>query len=673
MELPNNPTTSQIIDQSAKIGLSAMEYMLKLQSIEQKSELTSHIKSVNKGLTLLNKDWNPETAELVQDNLSTLKEYSEDSMYSESIQSTLLTNWEYGTTAYNLLEERERMVVDANQQVTSLYDQWSVLKRSEQSEAFTELLDKTSQNKVQVITNANDRAVGRISDDLKDLQDHLNAQNLAKKIDYDHEREGLQVNLNDMNAGHIKNIALDLGFEQQETVGGVETYQVPKDGYITEGGYKKAGEEYEQIVANLGAMSEGQLDILATENPRVMKAIVETVLGKRSATDIKDLGFGPDQADKVAELMDGHIKNIKAFNFQDKLSDWYKTAQTEIETGITELVELDSDVIKARLNGLSDEAILYLNEKAYGVPSGTDYSNINPVTQKNLDDFAGSIILDDEGRDELAKLVATSRATIRSLAIEIDKDGIETLSGSEPMGFQYVQALVNNDTASAEASLASYPSYFTEDKQIELMQFADTIGNSKDLLAKFTDVSGDMKTEALAIKSFQDRWREAGHILPSQAEIEMYQVSAKNATGAWDQELSMLTQLRRQSLALVKLNMPTALKETLPEVVMRAANNVAYNAKQLIGTEWWNDNLPQYQIMNKFKENYDSIPDRVQALAAMADYFTQSDGKGGYMPATTVDNIGDMTHDDAEGKLFLDLMVAYRTLKALDPSLTKIK
>ena len=674
MELPENPTSAQLLDQSVNFGLSAMEYILKMNSAEQKSGLTSNLKSVNKGLALLSKEWNPETAKLVQENLSTLKENADNPMYSEIVRSTLLDNWAYGNTAYDLLEEKEKMIADANQQVSSLYDEWSVLKRSEQSEAFTELLDTTVQNKVQLITNANDRAVGRISDDIKGLQEHLNAQNIAKKVDYDKERAGIQVDLNDMNAGHIKNIALELGFAEQETVDGVVTYQLPKDQYITEGGYDVAKEELEQITANLGAMSESQLDILATENPRVMKAIVEAALGKRSATDIKDLGFGPDQADKVAQLMTGHLKNIQAFNFQDKLSAWYKTAQTAIETGITEGVELESDVIKAQLNGLSDEAILYLNEKAYGVSSNTDYSSLNEVARKNLDDLAHSVILDDDARDELASLVSTSKEDIASRAIEIDKDGIETLS-SDAIGFHFTQALINGDIASAEASLASYPSYFTEAKQIELSQFANTIRNSKDLLSEFSSVSGDMKTEALAIKSFQDRWREAGHILPSQAEIEMYQVSAKNATQAWDDELmTMLPPEDRKSNALVKLNMPTALKETLPEVVMRAANNVAYNAKQLIGFEFHDfGDMPQNAMMQKFKDNYDSIPDRMQVLAAMADYFTQSDGKGGYMPATTVENIKEMTDNDAEAKLFLDLMVAYRTLKALDPSLTKIR
>ena len=672
MELPRNPTNAELLDVSANIGLSAMEYILKIKSAEQKSEVTSHLQSVTKGLALLDKEWNPEIAELVQDNLSVLKDDSENPSFNEIIQSALLTNWEYGTAAYKLLAEKERAIVGANEEVTSLYDQWSVLERK--SDAFPELLDKTSQNKVQVIVNANDKAVGRISDDLTELQEHLNAQNIAKKVDYDKQRAGIQVDLNDMNAGHIKNIALELGFAEQETTDGVATYQLPEDQYITEGGYDVAKEEYKQILANLGAMSAGQLDILATENPRVMKAIVETVLGKRSATNIKDLGFGPDQAEKVAQLMDGHIKNIQTFNFQDKLSAWYKTAQTEIETSITKDVELDSDVMKALLNKLTDDELLYVNQSAYEISPGMDHSNLHPVTKKNLDDFASSILLDPDAREELASLVTAASKAVRSRAIEIDKDGIEPLS-SDPIGFKFTQALIDGDIASAEASLASYPSYFTEAKQIELSQFSDTIRNSKDLLAKFSKVSGEMKTEALAIKAFQDRWRESGRILPSQAEIEMYQVSAKNATSAWDNELStLLTPDDIRDNALVKLNMPTALKETLPEVVMRAANNVAYNAKQLIGYEFHDfGDMPQNAIMQKFKDNYDSIPDRMQVLAAMADFFTQSDGKGGYMPAVTVDHIKEMTDNDAEAKLFLDLMVAYRTLKALDPSLTKIR
>ena len=48
MELPENPTNAQLLDVSSNIGLSAMEYILKLNSIEQKSGLTSNIQSVRR-------------------------------------------------------------------------------------------------------------------------------------------------------------------------------------------------------------------------------------------------------------------------------------------------------------------------------------------------------------------------------------------------------------------------------------------------------------------------------------------------------------------------------------------------------------------------------------------------------------------------------------------------
>ena len=95
MELPENPTSAQLLDEAATIGLSAMEYVLKLKSAEQKSGYTSHMKSLNKGLILLGKEWNPELAKLVRDDLSTLKDYSENPGLSQTVQSVLLTNWNY--------------------------------------------------------------------------------------------------------------------------------------------------------------------------------------------------------------------------------------------------------------------------------------------------------------------------------------------------------------------------------------------------------------------------------------------------------------------------------------------------------------------------------------------------------------------------------------------------
>lgn len=306
MELPRNPTNAELLDVSANIGLSAMEYILKLNSAGQKSELTSHIRSVNKGLVLLNKEWESEIAELVQDNLSILKEDSESPKYSETIKSTLLTRWEYGQAEYKLLEAREQKIIDANNEITKIHDNWGVLKPSEQSEAFPELLDKVGQNKTRIITNANDKAVDRVSDDLKELQNILDAANMAKGLDIKKKMDGLQVDLTDMNAGYFKQMARDLGFVEGETVEKISTFQLPKDAYITESGYADALEtlnKYENAVLSSELKLREQAEI--AEDMEVFQVMNEWAHAPSSSTQshkfqaITDLVFMDDPGEML--------------------------------------------------------------------------------------------------------------------------------------------------------------------------------------------------------------------------------------------------------------------------------------------------------------------------------------------------------------------------------------
>ncbi len=399
MELPKNPTNAQLLDQTASIGLSAMEYILKLHSAEQKSELTSHINSVTKGLQLLNKEWDPQVAELVQDNLNTLKEDSTNPSFSNAIKSTLLQNWEYGNAAYSLLEEKENLIVDANKQVTSIYDQWSVLKRSEQSEAFTELLDKTSQNKIQIIANANDRAVGRISDDLKTLQTHLDAANIAKKVDYDEQRDGIQGDLNAMNAGYVKKIATALGFEEVSTEDNMVTYQLPPMQYIQESGYKEASEWLNKFETYKSTRDLASFEKqLKHEETRVFDFVSQlghsSDPGERAAFGIIVDGLLGDDEDVSAQLNALSEENPelaeKATEYLSELQDLFPTGKYETDfNALKDQAETLSSPDKGFFANLTDaqQAIV------------TDQSNEVVADIKTLDQTIGILNDLDEYKD----------------------------------------------------------------------------------------------------------------------------------------------------------------------------------------------------------------------------------------------------------------------------------
>jgi hypothetical protein len=221
-----------------------------------------------------------------------------------------LTRWEYGQAEYKLLEAREQKIIDANNEITKIHDNWGVLKPSEQSEAFPELLDKVGQNKTRIITNANDKAIDRVSDDLKELQNILDAANMAKGLDIKKKMDGLQVDLTDMNAGYFKQMARDLGFVEGETVEKISTFQLPKDAYITESGYAdalKTLNKYENAVLSSELKLREQAEI--AEDMEVFQVMNEWAIAPSSSIQshkfqaITDLVFQDDPDDMPTSML----------------------------------------------------------------------------------------------------------------------------------------------------------------------------------------------------------------------------------------------------------------------------------------------------------------------------------------------------------------------------------
>ena len=99
---------------------------------------------------------------------------------------------------------------------------------------------------------------------------------------------------------------------------------------------------------------------------------------------------------------------------------------------------------------------------------------------------------------------------------------------------------------------------------------------------------------------------------------------------------------------------------------------VLHNAKQLFEGEsnWfdkWQGNFPQ---LNAFLDA-EIQADKIQALKVVAWHYTDGDTNSGYTyEESQIAEIDEMFDNDANARLFLDLMVVYRTLESFDPFLT---
>ena len=82
--------------------------------------------------------------------------------------------------------------------------------------------------------------------------------------------------------------------------------------------------------------------------------------------------------------------------------------------------------------------------------------------------------------------------------------------------------------------------------------------------------------------------------------------------------------------------------------------------------------LRAHPTVNSFR-NAKTEADKMQALKAMADFYTDGDDRGGFKPNVTKEDIENIFTDVKYAKLFLDLMVAFRAQEFFDPYIVTIK
>jgi len=462
--------------------------------------------------------------------------------------------------------------------------------------------------------------------------------------------------------------------------------------------YEKAEEALKQHAKNLGNLATGNLDVLATTNPHMMKSIyLAAASGERSDKIYEDaaslLGFATPAETKDAENnIRAFVKSIDSFNLHDKLSGWYADAQKEIEERIeagiiVDPVKLSGNILEARLNELSDNKLHYLNYQVNNAVSGD--TTVDREAIKGLDQMANDILANDAAHKHLATLVGEVRDRDTEIGSAIDKAYIGTLAEEDPFMFGIVNAYVTSDHDYIE-TLRNSPSSITQAQFEEAQLIASNIVSNPDLIEEADRVSDKLAKTADNIAAMTERWQMSTKQVIDPVALEKKQSALKNAAGSWDNKLTdMYTAEVQADYGLTNLKVPSQLSEIGPEVSTRIGNDIARNAHRLMnegmfsgegfkavgGWMSWTGlgQEGQYKYLDRFNDVYDqSYNNKMQALKVMSEMYTMGDGRGGFIPNTTSSSIEEYFKTDKEADLFLDLMAVTRTLANFDPYLFQL-
>ena len=121
----------QFLTNISSAGLTAMEYLTKLDAYEDKQEVKLYTSSVLTGLKQLSTGvYSPELVETLTANLEELKIQSENKDYLEAYRQGMDQVYHYGTLALESFKEREQMLTEAETQIKDRYDDYKIQRNN---------------------------------------------------------------------------------------------------------------------------------------------------------------------------------------------------------------------------------------------------------------------------------------------------------------------------------------------------------------------------------------------------------------------------------------------------------------------------------------------------------------------------------------------------------------
>ena len=231
----------QMLNQLTSTGLTALEYIVKLDSIADKQEVTAYTNSVIQGLKSLEEgEWDDDAVTLLEEDLERLNLASKDPDFHKGYQEGMSTTYDFASRALELLRTKEGMKVEAEERISEHYENLSVLEQ--QSGDALDIVQNIADVNSAIIENTHASAKQNQSNRIDNIINETNAINRLIKMDYDKDTPGLQIKLGELTTDFAKRAAGELGFsplaegvEGPEGTGqpGVTDYFLPEDQRVT--------------------------------------------------------------------------------------------------------------------------------------------------------------------------------------------------------------------------------------------------------------------------------------------------------------------------------------------------------------------------------------------------------------------------------------------------------
>jgi len=303
---------------------------------------------------------------------------------------------------------------------------------------------------------------------------------------------------------------------------------------------------------------------------------------------------------------------------------------------------------------------------------------LDSKTEASLNALAVDIRNNNQARDHLLAEYEEAKTLLADLQTANTKANISTLAETDLSTFWLADQLVN-ESITVEA-LQNIPGL--DSGKIDIASnFANFVKTNVDLREEWDKVVKDTQEEVDIIAAYQARWTSIpGMPAPTEQQLEDNRVLFKNQTKIWNSRLNdTISDVDRVSMGLRSFQLPGTLKEFLPVLVDAAHQNIMYNGQQLFEDESnWSDkkDFPHLAAFIDAKTQNE----KKQALKAAAHLYTEGSNKRGFTYDENLlkdpyfaDSFVDMFHKKSRARLFLDLMVLYRTLESFDPSIATIK
>ena len=374
-------SNKELLDNIATAGLSAMEFLIKLDAKEDREIASNEVSSLTVGLKALSKNWVDNIVNDVRESIVNLEEMANNPDY-KVYHDTFDLYSHYGASALAQLEAKQSLLDKDKAELSLLHEGLHVISPDDRTADSIEIFEDIGATRENLITETVNKALDVLVRDVDDVADYQESIKYLKSADTDKTIDGVQIALNKFLTPQYEEMMAIAGLEKVSEDKDIATYSIT--GPVDVSRKPEIASLYEE--AQLGLEKQTKHEETRVFDFATQLALSHDGQERAGFAILASKLFGTEEkrklADKQLKLLKEGDKNL-GITARPELADNVKKLGNELSaTFATGKYELDFDNLK-NLSIIIEEA---------GHPAAKELTK------------AGQKIMDDASNDAVANL-----------------------------------------------------------------------------------------------------------------------------------------------------------------------------------------------------------------------------------------------------------------------------